>query len=1602
MPDNQKDQNLEVFRLGDPGNEPALGLDQETKLRLPVPPPPNLRRLAAGGLRVGSQIIAGIPANAPGVGSVIAAGIGGAGELGAQAIEEGPSTIFDKESLTRAGVEAGLAAVPGKALATGGRVLQSALRSAAAGTAGEGMREWSRGEELRPKTILGVGALSGVTGGLLGRFLPKTAEEAVRYGPDTLEKWVKEQGMDIGAIAKKSAEWQKAGMSEQANALRVAGLKAHGVDPKLGQKIRLEASKLELSGDADAAQGLRIAAVESGVQDPKLVADALKAKAVAQTQQTAQDELAAARAAGAKSKKSVGLSVGGVDPDTGKTIKISEKLVPPKKGGRGVPPGTESPDLPPPGTPARNVYDYWIMKGKSHDEALDLAASGAMPPSMRGIGGAPIEPTPTPPSPTGTGAAIAPPSLVASPEDEAELAGQITRRALGSRDDIPSTPVVPLPTPPPAPAGAAVAAETPVVPQTPVGGVLPPDLAGAQPRFNMGSIPFTPSFESDVDKAAFIISQTTKSKRDNDYLAFVMEQLGVDEAGARAYGQTIRERIKNLARNNKKGGVLRISKQAAAPTTPEASEVGKAAAEAGVVSKIPLDPILQNPNSSYADEVTGRLSGTSTKPEPRDLVPENAALLERRAVGQGPQAGGRRTTDLPAEAPPAAVAPGAPMAAQVPEAPPTPTATLAKAAEPVMDPANLPKVTAQSLKNLGYNPGVVKGLSPEQIQDIVSKQTPAPALIATEKEAIAELVIRDAYREVPELAERFSALNSAAWKAEAAKVAGDIEARPEIIREEMQALGKEAVTKGLVAPGFPQQVTKEIYAAYDDILVQKIRQQAGPVVEGGMAPIRINPPDVGMLPGRTPLTAQPEIPPTTRIGAMSDDIAARMQDLRARAAAGEDVTEEVNALQRELLGGAPPPKGPTEPPTTPPTGGAPKAPQASGGPRSTPQPIIRVLNTEGASTPRAVQQRLIELLRKEADDVVSNPGPQITTVKGSTPQTVGVAVDGVPVLEYDRRSGRTSFSYGTDDELVTKLGGKPTAPPGPDNPTGTQARLEDTKYLSRINSKGISIDEIGNVLRTWVSGRLMPSPRFTIQLPNGGTMTVNRDVESINGLIRRINSTGSSAFSDMAPAVAKRAPRAQSAESKAAEAFRVEREAAERAAGTPPIGSAKPPTQAPQGGGTNVGFMGTGFIQDLLEKNPTLANRLGTGALGAAAGAAIDPFGDPLTSAIVGGAAGFGLPTIIKGMKSIGVDTNDPDIAKGLTPGRIQETAGALWHLMPQIQRFNFLATEGLPANAAVGPFGSAVFGALSKAMAGDPRGKAALQDLFTTTNWFKDAKNGLDEAVQLIDRVEGSSPLIRAELHGPGLNLLPTVGKRTIQTPAILMTAGDLASRKALLRAGFTEQEAREITLTAEPFLPWLRKLANLRRGERSPFLELLFPFVRTPVNVLEQGLIRTPGVGFITQAIREKHGAAAVSYGEQAAQQFLGAIIGTVSYGIGTQMTPEQAKTWRRYVTNAAGPYSALAAAGFAAGQFTQRTGEGPLAAIGSTEAIREAEYSIPLPSTGALTDMYNFAKGQRSTAPGVVGLIQERVFGTDDNANPLTPPEFDTPEVFRLEDQ
>jgi hypothetical protein len=86
--------------------------------------------------------------------------------------------------------------------------------------------------------------------------------------------------------------------------------------------------------------------------------------------------------------------------------------------------------------------------------------------------------------------------------------------------------------------------------------VLPKDLAGAKPRFNIGQKVNMLTFEDDVDKAIFIVSQNKKSARDADYRDWLKNVAKLTDEEIAQKSTDIRARIKELASSNESDSLV--------------------------------------------------------------------------------------------------------------------------------------------------------------------------------------------------------------------------------------------------------------------------------------------------------------------------------------------------------------------------------------------------------------------------------------------------------------------------------------------------------------------------------------------------------------------------------------------------------------------------------------------------------------------------------------------------------------------------------------------------------------------------------------------------------------------------------------------------------------------------------------------------------------------------------------------------------------------------------------------------------------------------------------------------------------------------------------
>src|SRR6478736_871992 len=128
------------------------------------------------------------------------------------------------------------------------------------------------------------------------------------------------------------------------------------------------------------------------------------------------------------------------------------------------------------------------------------------------------------------------------PSSLGQANAQANEIALGGKTAAPTN--VPSANPVDAVAAAPAAKATTVEPSE---FSLPKELANAKPRYSYGSSQFGVNFDSDLDKALYIIAQKNPSKRDADYLKLVMDHTGLSEPEARRLGAKVRDQIKQIA-----------------------------------------------------------------------------------------------------------------------------------------------------------------------------------------------------------------------------------------------------------------------------------------------------------------------------------------------------------------------------------------------------------------------------------------------------------------------------------------------------------------------------------------------------------------------------------------------------------------------------------------------------------------------------------------------------------------------------------------------------------------------------------------------------------------------------------------------------------------------------------------------------------------------------------------------------------------------------------------------------------------------------------------------------------------------------------------------
>lgn len=357
------------------------------------------------------------------------------------------------------------------------------------------------------------------------------------------------------------------------------------------------------------------------------------------------------------------------------------------------------------------------------------------------------------------------------------------------------------------------------------------------------------------------------------------------------------------------------------------------------------------------------------------------------------------------------------------------------------------------------------------------------------------------------------------------------------------------------------------------------------------------------------------------------------------------------------------------------------------------------------------------------------------------------------------------------------------------------------------------------------------------------------------------------------------------------------------------------------------------------EKGMATAELLLTAAgavAGGAFGASQDQNGSPIEGAITGALAGASLPHIPKLLATVNLS---PEVLNN--PQGIREAAQKIVKQLPMYQRAAYLMdSRGLIPNIVLGPWGSMMTSALEAGLSGDPRGWQVIREGWNIANFVRhDMPGAMDEAMELVRRGE----LGRAEgIEKFGMNV-----QTGLSGPGVGMTVGDVAARRKLMAAGFSPDEARAMTLTGEPAKNTLaHNIVNF--GRDNTLANMIFPFRRTPANIMSSGSDRLPGLG----ALKQLYTGSGVSGRQLAVQQGLGLASGYAGYKVGQQLDDPRSRLQgmaSRSVSNLAGRYGMPASLGLLLGRTV---GQGKN--FNYRNMSQAVENSIPLPSVTQMIDI------------------------------------------------
>ena len=158
---------------------------------------------------------------------------------------------------------------------------------------------------------------------------------------------------------------------------------------------------------------------------------------------------------------------------------------------------------------------------------------------------------------------------------------------------------------------------------------LPVELSKAAPRYKS----FELNFESDADRALYIVAGKTPSKSDAKYLTWIRENLGFDEATARTEGAAVRARIAELSKGiHPEDGPIRVAREVArAPVAATVTPTAKP-----LRTKAPAPPVVAATPTEAPPAKAGRLK-KAPKP-PKQVAPVPTAAGAQEPTSEAPTA----------------------------------------------------------------------------------------------------------------------------------------------------------------------------------------------------------------------------------------------------------------------------------------------------------------------------------------------------------------------------------------------------------------------------------------------------------------------------------------------------------------------------------------------------------------------------------------------------------------------------------------------------------------------------------------------------------------------------------------------------------------------------------------------------------------------------------------------------------------------------------------------------------------------------------------------------------------------------------------------------